>query len=214
MPAEILRWPACGAAASSDSTRCEYCRAALATVACPACFGMMFVGAKFCSHWGASAARTEVTAGDKQLCPRCQVDMQAVMIGSSNLRECPQCQGVWADVPTLQQICADHEKQAAVLGMPAPPPETVAVEKNFRYVPCPVCHKLMNRLNFAHCSNVIVDVCKAHGTCSTKMSCAARLSSFTQEAWRSPAIFKWLPWKNSASDWRRPRTSPVWPTSI
>jgi len=125
---------------------------------------MMFVGAKFCSHCGASAARTEVTAGDKQLCPRCQVDMQAVMIGSSNLRECPQCQGVWADVPTLQQICADHEKQAAVLGMPAPPPETVGVEKNFRYVPCPVCHKLMNRLNFAHCSNVIVDVCKAHGT--------------------------------------------------
>src|SRR5216684_8265992 len=110
MPAEILRCPACGAAASSDSTRCEYCRAALATVACPACFGMMFVGAKFCSHCGASAARTEVTAGDKQLCPRCQVDMQAVMIGSSNLRECPQCQGVWADVPTLQQICADHEK--------------------------------------------------------------------------------------------------------
>jgi Zn-finger nucleic acid-binding protein len=125
---------------------------------------MMFVGAKFCSHCGASAARAGVAGGEKQLCPRCQAAMSAVMIGSSSLGECQQCQGLWADVATLQQICADREKQAAVLGMPVPPQETVGLEKNIRYVPCPVCHKLMNRLNFAHCSNVIVDVCKAHGT--------------------------------------------------
>jgi Zn-finger nucleic acid-binding protein len=125
---------------------------------------MMFVGAKFCSHCGASAARTEVAGGDKQLCPRCQVPMIAVIVGNNTLRECPQCQGLWTDVAMLQQICADREKQAAVLGMPAPPPEPVALDQHIRYVPCPVCHKLMNRLNFAHCSNVVVDVCKAHGT--------------------------------------------------
>src|SRR5258708_14828291 len=90
MPAEIFRCPACGAAASSDSTRCEYCRAALATVACPACFGMMFVGAKFCSHCGASAARTEGTARDKQLFPPSQGCMPTVLIGSNNHREWPQ----------------------------------------------------------------------------------------------------------------------------
>jgi len=32
------------------------------------------------------------------------------------------------------------------------------------YVPCPQCSQLMNRINFAHCSGVIVDVCKGHGT--------------------------------------------------
>jgi Zn-finger nucleic acid-binding protein len=32
------------------------------------------------------------------------------------------------------------------------------------YLPCPVCRTLMNRVNFAHCSNVIVDVCRQHGT--------------------------------------------------
>jgi Zn-finger nucleic acid-binding protein len=32
------------------------------------------------------------------------------------------------------------------------------------YVPCPVCHELMNRVNFAHCSHTIVDVCGKHGT--------------------------------------------------
>jgi Zn-finger nucleic acid-binding protein len=164
MAAEILHCPACGAAASSESTRCQYCGGALATVACPSCFGMMFAGAKFCSHCGASAARTEVAGGDKQLCPRCQAALKTVMVGANNLSECFQCQGLWVDVATLQQICVDREKQAAVLGMPAPPPEPVEVEKNIRYVPCPVCHQLMNRVNFAHCSSVIVDVCKAHGT--------------------------------------------------
>jgi len=32
------------------------------------------------------------------------------------------------------------------------------------YVPCPHCGQLMNRINFAHCSGVIVDVCRGHGT--------------------------------------------------
>src|SRR5262249_51132842 len=33
-----------------------------------------------------------------------------------------------------------------------------------RYIPCPQCGQLMNRMNFARCSGVIVDVCKGHGT--------------------------------------------------
>ena len=37
-------------------------------------------------------------------------------------------------------------------------------ETQIRYVPCPHCQQLMNRINFAKCSDVIVDVCKGHGT--------------------------------------------------
>jgi Zn-finger nucleic acid-binding protein len=126
---------------------------------------MMFIGAKFCSHCGAKADRTEAAAAAEQLCPRCQVAMKAVTIGASSLRECALCEGIWADVDSLIQICSEREKQAAVLGMPAPPPtDGLQLEKNIRYIPCPVCHNLMNRVNFAHCSHVIVDVCKAHGT--------------------------------------------------
>jgi Zn-finger nucleic acid-binding protein len=164
MPAEILHCPACGAAASSEATRCDFCGAALATVACPSCFGMMFAGAKFCSHCGAKWNRSEVKSGDTRLCPRCQAGMKTVAIGSISLLECSLCEGIWVDVDSLQQICAEREKQAAVLGMPAPPDEPLEIEKHIRYVPCPACHQLMNRVNFAHCSHVIVDVCKAHGT--------------------------------------------------
>ena len=166
MPVELLHCPACGASTSSEATRCDFCGATLATVACPSCFGMMFAGAKFCSHCGAKGARSEVACagGDARICPRCKVAMTTVAIGNTTLLECRACEGIWVDVDSLQQICAEREKQAAVLGRPTPPDETVRFEQQIQYVPCPFCHELMNRVNFAHCSHVIVDVCKAHGT--------------------------------------------------
>ncbi len=155
----------CGAAASSDSPQCEHCGARLATVACPSCFGMMFVCAKFCSHCGAKADRTEVAATTHELCPRCRVEMEAVLIGQTHLEECPKCEGIWADADSLQKICADREQQSAVLGMPtAQAAETVKIEEHIHYIPCPICKNLMNRVNFAHCSTVIVNVCNQHGT--------------------------------------------------
>ncbi len=155
----------CGAAASSDSTCCEHCGARLATVACPSCFGLVFVGAKFCSHCGARIERTEIETSP-ELCPRCRVKMTAIQLGTTDLLECPRCEGIWADKVSLDEICADRERQAAVLGMPSqlPPTGPGTLETQIRYIPCPVCSKLMNRVNFAHCSNVVVDVCSQHGT--------------------------------------------------
>ena len=126
---------------------------------------MMFVGAKFCSHCGAKAERRELAQDKPHPCPRCRSNTKPVVIGKTSLHECPRCEGLWADAAALQHIVADREQQAAVLGvaMPMPAPNSVPLEK-IRYLPCPVCRKLMHRVNFAKCSNVIVDVCKAHGT--------------------------------------------------
>jgi Zn-finger nucleic acid-binding protein len=90
--------------------------------------------------------------------------MRTVEVGKSHFWECPSCDGMWLDSATLQQICAEREQQAAVIGMPTSAPSPVHIETNFRYVPCPVCRQLMNRVNFARMSGVVVDVCKAHGT--------------------------------------------------
>jgi Zn-finger nucleic acid-binding protein len=157
----------CGAAAATDATRCEHCGARLATVSCPACFGMMFLGQKFCPHCGAKADRQDATEPAKpEPCPRCQTNMDAVVLGGSTVRECPKCEGLWTDTETLREICTNQEKQSAVLGMPAqlPTNEGVAIEQQIRYLRCPVCADLMNRVNFANFSGVIVDVCRQHGT--------------------------------------------------
>jgi Zn-finger nucleic acid-binding protein len=165
MEAKTLNCPMCGASASTDATKCLHCGARLATVACPSCFGMIFRGAKFCCHCGAKAARKEAATRAVLRCPRCRASTKLVVVGESELRECPKCEGIWADADVLQKICADREQQAAVLGVaiPIPRPLNAPLEK-VRYVPCPVCHQLMHRMNFARCSSVIVDVCKPHGT--------------------------------------------------
>lgn len=91
--------------------------------------------------------------------------MESVEVGGTNLRECGKCQGVWVDPVMLEQVCTNNEKQVALLGntSEATGNEGRDIEK-VRYLPCPVCRSLMNRVQFANCSRVIVDICKAHGT--------------------------------------------------
>ncbi len=89
--------------------------------------------------------------------------MPAVEIGATTLRECERCEGLWVDVRSFEKICADREEQSAVMGIAGPAPGAHETSK-VKYVPCPECSQLMNRMNFARCSGVIVDVCKNHGT--------------------------------------------------
>lgn len=166
---ESLNCPNCGAAVSTDSANCLFCQARLATVACPSCFGMMFIGSRHCQHCGAQAARIEENAGEvaKRNCPRCGIDLKRAIVGSVELRECERCVGLWVDVSSFEKICAEREQQSAVLGAASPVPAGLKdfdAGKRVRYVPCPVCNELMNRVNFARCSGVVIDVCKGHGT--------------------------------------------------
>ena len=166
MQAQTLNCPNCGAAISSDSPKCQYCESKLATVACPSCFGMMFIGSPHCPHCGAAAVEASPAPLSILKCPRCDVDMASVAIASEKMRECDRCGGLWLEVAAFESICSNREEQSAVLGgaSPAPAHPLTNNETNVRYVPCPQCRQLMNRINFAHCSGVIVDVCKGHGT--------------------------------------------------
>src|SRR3989442_1553237 len=167
MEAQTLKCPNCGAAISSDAPQCKYCESKLATVACASCFGMMFIGSRHCPHCGAAAA--EITAAELPTlkCPRCNLDMLAVTIGKTAMRECEKCGGLWIEVAAFEKICADCEQQSAVLGTallaPASKTQSPADFEKVRYAPCPQCGELMNRINFAHCSGVIIDICRGHG---------------------------------------------------
>jgi Zn-finger nucleic acid-binding protein len=90
--------------------------------------------------------------------------MNRVIIGTARVEECPKCEGLWVDAATIERIYAERERQTYVLQQAEPGKASGAVEQTIRYLPCPVCGTLMNRVNFERCSNVIVDVCKAHGT--------------------------------------------------
>jgi Zn-finger nucleic acid-binding protein len=91
--------------------------------------------------------------------------MQVLTVGATTLNECENCLGLWLDVSSFEKICADREQQSAVLGQAVSMGQDQLPEPGkVRYVPCPECSNLMNRVNFARCSGVVVDICKGHGT--------------------------------------------------
>jgi Zn-finger nucleic acid-binding protein len=128
---------------------------------------MMFIGSKHCQRCGAAAAQVIVADLPVLKCARCQTDMSSITLGTIAMRECEQCAGLWLEVAAFEAICTDREEQSAVLGTASPAPAHAAPSASIaavRYAPCPQCGQLMNRINFARCSGVIVDVCKGHGT--------------------------------------------------
>ena len=133
-------------------------------MACPSCFGLMFVGSKFCDHCGAIAVPVNLQMGDHLGdCPRCNLPLSLLQIGGTDLRECEKCDGLWADVTTFEGICANTEKQSAVLGFIGVRMAKAEMLTKISYVRCPDCREMMNRNNFARASSVIVDICKKHG---------------------------------------------------
>lgn len=163
MPADAssLHCPNCGAPADPDARRCAFCRARLATVSCPSCFGLMFQGAAFCPRCGAARARADGPPLDAR-CPACRTTLQRLQIGATEMLECARCDGIWMDASVFEQLCADRESQAAVLHRLSDRP--AAAGDAVRYRPCVRCGKMMNRVNFGRISGTIVDVCKGHGT--------------------------------------------------
>ena len=162
MKIEALNCPNCGAGALSDSTNCDFCHSRLKTIACPSCFGLIFVGSAHCSHCGKKTVQPEVLEESQAgICPRCKCKLNLLKINEITLRECRKCSGLWSDVETFETICAERENQANVLGFLG----NKNAPKDNPVIICAVsdCQTLMNRSNFARSSGVIIDICKKHG---------------------------------------------------
>jgi Zn-finger nucleic acid-binding protein len=166
MPADAsaLQCPNCGAPAESDSSRCRYCKARLATVSCPSCFALMFEGTAFCPKCGARRTLAAADAGADLRCPGCRKSMQRLDIRTTSMLECEGCDGLWVDADTFEHLCADKEAQSAVIHRLGGHATAAKSASRVNYRPCPRCRKMMNRINFGRISGVVVDVCKGHGT--------------------------------------------------
>ncbi len=97
-------------------------------------------------------------------CPRCGEALQGLRLGVTSVHECAACGGLWVDPDSLQKLCDAREEHSSVVSaLEARVPTKPVTPDTVRYIPCPVCKKLMNRVNFAHTSGVIMDVCKSDG---------------------------------------------------
>jgi Zn-finger nucleic acid-binding protein len=113
------------------------------TLHCSSCGAAVSSDKPNCAHCGARLACIS--------CPGCF----GMMFQSSKF--CPHCGG-----PSAKWDGEDSQRQC-------PACSTSMLSGNLRGIPLHECGKcyglwLMHRMNFAHCSGVIVDVCRAHGT--------------------------------------------------
>ena len=165
MDAGSINCPDCGAAVPANSTECAFCHARLATIGCPKCYALVFVGSKHCPRCGADVGHPADRDAAALACPRKCGAMRAVRFGGADMSICETCNGVWIDTVTLQRIVSERLKPSPMIatGIATPAPARINLE-TVHYAPCPICTRLMNRVNFAHTSGVIVDVCTNHGT--------------------------------------------------
>lgn len=162
--APVLRCASCGAPAQPGDVRCTYCKASLATVACPHCFALVHADAAHCPHCGKGLERAPAEATTLP-CPACGEMLTRRTLGSISIQPCESCGGLWMSNEAFQAVTATHEDRGTALAglgvTPAPAPPTEAV---VRYRKCPECQTMMNRQNYARISGVILDVCRHHGT--------------------------------------------------
>lgn len=145
---------------------CTNCGAPLParTIRCP-----------FCSTLNDIDLRGQVTlsrGSSKRPCPRCKVEMVAVMLGVAGqqveIDQCKGCQGLFFDPGELETIldgletqatAVDHRQLLTLIEQETPTDDFQQVA----YAPCPDCAKLMNRRSYGQRSGVIVDDCREHG---------------------------------------------------
>ena len=101
-------------------------------------------------------------------CPRCNIGLRTIDLqlnGTFLIDRCEECLGIFFDLGELEalleasvkNVFAINNRQLDNLSAVRPGDYTIA------YIKCPVCSKLMNRVNFGIKSGVIVDRCRDHG---------------------------------------------------
>lgn len=164
-PLEIA-CPYCGNTCQATVRVCPHCDVRLENVRCNRCYSLQAPGSFSCGRCGVALDLEPLLDATDAPCPRCTTPLEAsagAATGAPDVRlhECPRCGGIFVPREVLAEILSRAEHAGPfpeVSRAPLVPLDAV------RYVPCPLCHLTMNRVNFGKVSGVIVDVCKKHGT--------------------------------------------------
>jgi Zn-finger nucleic acid-binding protein len=97
-------------------------------------------------------------------CPRCSVALRAVQGPEGTAYECGQCDGLLLSRSSVAMLTRERAAEVGALLLRPDVREGPDPSMLVTYLPCPACEQLMNRINFAKRSGVILDYCRLHGT--------------------------------------------------
>jgi Zn-finger nucleic acid-binding protein len=104
----------------------------------------------------------------ERLCPECNKTLQTIDLkikGGFYIEHCPECFGLFFDPGEIEQLL-DHSVSNVfqvnykhLLNIN----RDRFQQRKIKYIRCPVCQVLMNRVNFGRKSGVVIDQCINHG---------------------------------------------------
>jgi Zn-finger nucleic acid-binding protein len=142
---------------------------------CPSCAAPLPPGKALCRYCGST---TDVDFAAKSVgsptppehprpCAACGKLMDSLNVGSEDqpffIERCPGCLGLFFDQNELEAIIDREVPPAQVIDHLALARLAEHNGEPVRYRKCPVCRKMMNRINYGQSSGVIVDRCRDHG---------------------------------------------------
>lgn len=105
----------------------------------------------------------------ERICPRCHVPLQTVDLqlkGKFLIERCSRCLGLFFDPGELEALLENAVTHVHAVDLQRLN-EVRHVKRRdeypVAYIDCPVCLRLMNRVNFGSRSGVIADRCREHG---------------------------------------------------
>ena len=105
----------------------------------------------------------------ERICPRCTIKLRTIDLnihGRFLIERCDECLGLFFDPNELEALLEATVSNVFTINrsqLDASKPQWTRNEQSAFYIKCPVCSKIMNRVNFGTNSGVIVDRCKDHG---------------------------------------------------
>ena len=105
----------------------------------------------------------------ERTCPRCAVSLKTIDLnikGRFLIERCEECLGLFFDPNELEALLEATVANVFSINRSQLTAGKAAIDTSSRgafYIKCPVCGKIMNRVNFGTNSGVIVDRCKDHG---------------------------------------------------
>ncbi len=141
----------CGAVLTGTLLVCEYCQT------------RQDVDLSVVHRFTVEAPRSD------RFCPRCYIPLQTVDLRLEKkflIERCERCLGLFFDLGELEAFLVQ-----VVTNVHAVDPQRLNEVQNVKrrheypvtYIDCPVCRRLMNRVNIGSRSGVIADQCRDHG---------------------------------------------------
>jgi len=109
------------------------------------------------------------TQQSDRICPHCDTPLQTIKLkiqGEFHIERCKTCFGLFFDLGEIETLLDSSVSNVTDINLKlikSINKDRYQKHQAVKYVKCPCCRILMNRVNFGHRSGVIVDKCSKHG---------------------------------------------------